>query len=61
MLKQRDAMMDNLKALLLFCVAFGHTLDVYKGAGGIELYFMKYIYLFHMPLLHLSQVILQRI
>ena len=50
MLKQRDAMMDNLKALLLFCVAFGHTLDVYKGAGGIELYFMKYIYLFHMPL-----------
>lgn len=50
MLKQRDAMMDNLKALLLFCVAFGHTLDVYKGAGGIELYLMKYIYLFHMPL-----------
>lgn len=50
MLKQRDAMMDNLKALLLFCVAFGHTLDVYKGAGGTELYLMKYIYLFHMPL-----------
>lgn len=50
MLKQRDAMMDNLKALLLFCVAFGHTLDIYKATGGIELYLMKYIYLFHMPL-----------
>lgn len=43
-------MMDNVKALLLFLVAFGHTLDVYKGSGGVELYIMKYIYLFHMPL-----------
>lgn len=50
MSKQRDNMMDNVKALLLFLVAFGHTLDVYKGAGGAELYIMKYIYLFHMPL-----------
>lgn len=38
MSKQRDNMMDNVKALLLFLVAFGHTLDVYKGAGGAELY-----------------------
>lgn len=50
MSKQRDNMMDNVKALLLFFVAFGHTLDVYKGSGGAELYIMKYIYLFHMPL-----------
>ena len=48
--KKRDFMMDNVKALLLFLVAFGHTLDVYKGSGGVELYIMKYIYLFHMPL-----------
>ena len=48
--KKRDFMMDNVKALMLFLVAFGHTLDVYKGSGGTELYIMKYIYLFHMPL-----------
>ena len=50
MSRQRDNMMDNVKALLLFLVAFGHTLDVYKGSVGAELYIMKYIYLFHMPL-----------
>lgn len=48
--KQRDYQMDNIKALLLFLVAFGHTLDVYKGSSGAELYIMKYIYLFHMPM-----------
>lgn len=47
---QRDVLMDNIKALLLFLVAFGHTLDVYKGTGGTELYIMKYVYLFHMPM-----------
>lgn len=46
----RNYLMDNLKALMLFLVAFGHTLDVYIGSGGIELYLMKYIYLFHMPM-----------
>ena len=49
MTKQRDFLMDNIKALLLFLVALGHTLDVYKGNGGAELYIMKYLYLFHMP------------
>ena len=48
--KERDYLMDNIKALLLFLVAFGHILDVYKGKGGIELYAMKYLYLFHMPM-----------
>lgn len=47
---ERDYLMDNIKALLLFLVAFGHTLDVYKGDGGLELYLMKYLYLFHMPM-----------
>ena len=47
---KRDYLMDNLKALMLFLVAFGHTLDVYIGAGSIELYLMKYVYLFHMPM-----------
>ena len=26
----RDSQMDNIKAILLFFVALGHTLDVYK-------------------------------
>jgi len=46
----RDHQMDNIKAVLLFLVAFGHTLDVYKGDWNINMYLMKYIYLFHMPL-----------
>lgn len=50
MSKKRDYLMDNIKALLLFLVAFGHTLDAYKGTDGIELYMMKYLYLFHMPM-----------
>lgn len=50
MKEQRDYLMDNIKAFLLFLVAFGHTLDVYKGSGGAELYIMKYLYLFHMPM-----------
>lgn len=48
--KNRDYLMDNMKAVMLFLVAFGHVLDVYKSDGSIELYLMKYIYLFHMPL-----------
>lgn len=48
--KVRDCQMDNIKAFLLFLVALGHTLDVYKDSGEVELYLMKYIYLFHMPL-----------
>ncbi len=49
-IKNRDYQMDNIKALLLFLVAFGHTLDVYKGDWNINMYLMKYLYLFHMPL-----------
>ncbi|BDZ79026.1 acyltransferase family protein [Claveliimonas bilis] len=47
---ERNYLMDNIKALLLFLVALGHTLDVYKANGGLELYLMKYLYLFHMPM-----------
>lgn len=46
----RDSQMDNIKAILLFLVALGHTLDVYKDVWNVNMYLMKYIYLFHMPL-----------
>lgn len=35
---------------MLFFVALGHTLELYISNGGFELYLMKYIYLFHMPM-----------
>lgn len=47
---QRNYLFDNIKALMLFLVAFGHILDVYKDSGAFELTLMKYIYLFHMPM-----------
>ncbi len=46
---ERDFLFDNIKAVMLFLVALGHTLEVYKSSGGLELNLMKYIYLFHMP------------
>ncbi len=48
--RSREYLFDNIKALLLFLVAFGHTLDVYLENGAFEMTLMKYIYLFHMPL-----------
>ncbi|MDO4608033.1 MAG: hypothetical protein Q4B40_02435 [Clostridia bacterium] len=45
----RNYMFDNIKAIMLFLVAFGHILDVYMGNQGFEYNLMKYIYLFHMP------------
>lgn len=49
-LVQRDYLMDNVKAVMLFLVALGHILDVYKNKGFFEMGLMKYIYLFHMPM-----------
>ncbi|MDI9241626.1 acyltransferase family protein [Fusibacillus kribbianus] len=46
----RNYLFDNIKALMLFFVAFGHTLDVYLASGTFEMTLMKYIYLFHMPM-----------
>ena len=46
----RDYAFDNIRAVMLFLVAFGHTLDVYLSSGAIETDLMKYIYLFHMPM-----------
>ena len=40
----RDSQMDNIKAILLFLVALGHTLDVYKDVWNVNMYLMKYIY-----------------
>lgn len=47
--RERDHLFDNVKAAMLFLVAFGHAIDVYKGTGGFEYDLMKWIYLFHMP------------
>lgn len=51
-MKERDYLFDNMKAILLFFVAFGHVLDVFidDGANVVLYTIMKYIYLFHMPL-----------
>lgn len=49
-IRERNYLMDNMKAVMLFLVAFGHLLDVYKGETGLEICTMKYIYLFHMPM-----------
>ena len=37
----RNYMFDNIKALMLFLVALGHTLDVYIDTGNFELYLIK--------------------
>ena len=46
----RDHLFDNIKALMLFLVPLGHTLDVFIANGNVEEILMKYIYLFHMPI-----------
>lgn len=57
----RDHQMDNIKAVLLFLVAFGHTLDVYKGDWNINMY-LRNIYTYSIcHYLHLLRDILQRI
>ena len=57
----RDSQMDNIKAILLFLVALGHTLDVYKDVWNVNMYLMKYIYLFHMPLFFMISGFLYRL
>ncbi|MCD7946963.1 MAG: acyltransferase family protein [Oscillospiraceae bacterium] len=39
--------LDNLKCLLMFCVVFGHLLELFMGPGVATLY--RVIYSFHMP------------
>lgn len=40
----REYKLDNLKFFLIFCVVFGHKLELFH-AGGLY----KVIYFFHMP------------
>ena len=47
--RRRDPLFDNLKALLLFLVALGHSLDMYRQGSLSDDIVMKYLYLFHMP------------
>ena len=46
--KTRDSYFDNLKAVLIFLMVFGHLLEFAKGRrGNVEIY--SIIYSFHMP------------
>lgn len=47
---KRDYLFDNLKALLIFLVVFGHCIEKYINDSNMlkSLYF--FIYIFHMPL-----------
>ena len=47
--KERDYLFDNVKAVMLFLVAFGHVINVYMRDGALEFTLIKYVYLFHMP------------
>jgi len=45
--KKRNCKLDNLKAILIFFVVFGHLLECFDGTMRLWLYFV--IYSFHMP------------
>ncbi len=50
-IKSRDFLFDNIKAIMLILVAFGHTIDPYiVSQDSLFRYLMQYIYLFHMPM-----------
>ena len=44
---ERNYQMDNVKAVLIFCVVFGHLLELFGGLHQKFLYLV--IYSFHMP------------
>ena len=46
---EREYLFDNIKGIMLFFVALGHTLDIAKDCS-LMLNLMKYVYLFHMPM-----------
>lgn len=43
----RDYRYDNIKALLMFCVVFGHLQNLFSGTVSEAIY--RTIYIFHMP------------
>ena len=44
-MRERNYRMDNIRCFLIFCVAFGHLLELFKGDLGLY----HAIYAFHMP------------
>lgn len=50
MICDREYIVDNIKMLLLFTVAFAHNLIPFKEESKIIEFIVKFIYLFHMPL-----------
>lgn len=47
--KDRVALLDNLKGLLIFLVVFGHSLELFKDEYFFTQVLYTFIYLFHMP------------
>ena len=47
---ERDYRFDNMKALLIFLVVFGHLLEPYRQTGTIIAIAYSVIYIFHIPL-----------
>lgn len=48
-MKDRVALLDNLKGLLIFLVVFGHSLELFKDEYFFTQILYMFIYLFHMP------------
>lgn len=48
-MKDRVALLDNLKGLLIFLVVFGHSLELFKDEYFMTQVLYMFIYLFHMP------------
>jgi fucose 4-O-acetylase-like acetyltransferase len=46
-MENRNYKLDNIRFLLIFCVVFGHLLELFPSAWGDILY--RLIYTFHMP------------
>lgn len=48
--KKRNYLLDNLKAILIFAVVFGHVVEYYINESFILKSIYIFIYIFHMPL-----------
>lgn len=46
-MEQRDYKADNIRFVLIFCVVFGHLLELFSGQAAGFIY--RLIYTFHMP------------
>ena len=49
MIKKRDYLWDNIKAILIFLVVLGHVLELCDRQIYPSIFMDKFIYMFHMP------------